>query len=146
MRVAVVEALDLLDFGPNPYPLGEFVALAEDGSWVQAASSRVRAVRESSVPPRTPTRRRGGPSGLPPARTSLKWRREGDNLWRAEGAEAATEAASAAFSALESDPSDAFDVVGDADAAAFLDQQRARVASTRAEIEEMKRSATCVAR
>ena len=69
----------------------------------------------------------------------MKWRREGDNLWRAEGAEAATEAASAAFSALESDPSDAFDVVGDADAAAFLDQQRARVASTRAEIEEMKR-------
>ena len=156
VAVAVVEAYpaptltperDGAGIGGDRFPLGEFVGLAADGTWHRFAASRVRRVGigrergDQSVAAAEPSDWSPGP---PPVPSSVRWRRAGDGLWTAEGTDRAA-AAAAAAGVAEVDAA----LVAEMDAAAvddrqaeealrFLDEQRAKIAATRAEIAEMK--------
>ena len=135
--VAVVEAYESTGVSSAMYPLGEFVGLAADGTWYRFDASRVGAVAD--VDPVLDAASTDGRWHAPPAPTpnSLRWVRASGGLWRAQGNEEAVEAASRTSIALSSaDGSSAAD--GEADALAFLHEQRRKIAGTKAELHEMK--------
>jgi superfamily II RNA helicase len=135
--VAVVEAYESTGVSSAMYPLGEFVGLAADGTWYRFDASRVGAVAD--VDPVLDAASTDGRWHAPPAPTpnSLRWVRASGGLWRAQGNEEAVEAASRTSITLSSaGGSSAAD--GEADALAFLHEQRRKIAGTKAELHEMK--------
>lgn len=134
--VAVVEAYDSTGVASAMYPLGEFVGLAADGTWYRFDASRIKAVSENPV---LHADQDGGEWTAPPTPTpgSLRWVRASGGLWRAQGNEEAVEAARQVSIALSSEAINSADD-SEADALAFLDEQRARIAATKAELHEMK--------
>jgi superfamily II RNA helicase len=170
--VAVVDRYDPVTvangaFASNPFPLGEFLGVDIAGDWVRFTADRVSAVthRESAgkgafSEVAADARRDAEETAdekkqlaslvlSAPTETSTKWRRLGDGLWSAAGAETSVFSASRAFETFQRSPSDSakerereaslqplFD--GAEELESFLRTQRALVQKTRDEIAEMK--------
>ena len=183
--VAVVDRYDPVTvagggFASNPFPLGEFLGVDASGDWVRFTADRVSAVthRENAgaSPKLAADARRevretadekkslASLVASAPTETSTRWRRKGDGLWSASGAETSRVfSASRAFetfqetldyrvdgvdgvdgvsgsppsdSAKEREREDLFD--GADELESFLRTQRALVQKTRDEIAEMK--------
>ena len=170
--VAVVDRYDPVRvangvFASNPFPLGEFLGVDIAGDWVRFTADRVSAVthRENAGKgafselaadarrdvEETADEKKALASLVlsAPTETSTKWRRLGDGLWSAAGAETSVFSASRAFETFQRSPSDSamekereaslqplFD--GAEELESFLRTQRALVQKTRDEIAEMK--------
>jgi thioesterase domain-containing protein len=158
-------------FKANPFPLGEFLGVDIAGDWVRFTADRVSAVThcenagKSSPSELAADARRDAEETADekkqlaslvlsaPTETSTKWRRLGDGLWSAAGAETSRVfSASRAFETFHRSPESysaeeterereaslqpLFD--GAEELESFLRTQRALVQTTRDEIAEMK--------
>jgi hypothetical protein len=125
--VAVVDRYDPVTvangaFASNPFPLGEFLGVDIAGDWVRFTADRVSAVthRESAgkgafSEVAADARRDAEETAdekkqlaslvlSAPTETSTKWRRLGDGLWSAAGAETSVFSASRAFETFHRSP------------------------------------------